>query len=87
LNNIIASVKSDVKAGIIFPAIDYDSAHVCVYTDASFANNMDLISQIGYIALLMDDYGNAIPIAFRSSKAKRVALSVLPAEAIALIEG
>jgi Reverse transcriptase (RNA-dependent DNA polymerase) len=87
LNNVITHIQSDVKSGIIFPRIDFNTAHVCVYTDASFANNMDLTSQIGYVVLLMDDSNNAVPLAFRSTKAKRVTRSVIAAEAIALIEG
>jgi hypothetical protein len=39
LNDIITHVKSDLKAGIIFPVIDSNTAHICVYTDASFVSH------------------------------------------------
>jgi hypothetical protein len=39
--------------------LDATSLHVVVYSDASFAGNLDLSSQIGGKMLLKDKYGNA----------------------------
>ena len=58
-----------------------------VYTDASFGNEGEGKSQIGYIISLKDDEGKRCPIQWKSMKAKRVAKSTLEAEALSLGEG
>ena len=56
------------------------------YSDAAFANNDDLSSQLGRIIFLMDDDVNAAHIAFKSYKSRRVTRSILAAEVIALAD-
>lgn len=58
-----------------------------VFTDASFANNKDLSSQIRYVIVLADKLGNANVIHWSLIKCKRVTRSVLGAELYALAHG
>lgn len=58
-----------------------------VFTDASFANNQDLSSQIGYVIALADDNNNANIIHWSSLKCKRVTRSVLASELYSVAHG
>jgi hypothetical protein len=51
--------KKMVKRNIIICKVNVKSLHVVFYSDASFAGNLDLSSQIGGIILLKDKNGNA----------------------------
>jgi hypothetical protein len=53
---------STATINIIFCRLDATSLHVVFYSDASFAGNLDLSSQIGGIILLKDKHGNAHPL-------------------------
>ena len=57
------------------------------FTDASFANNKDLSSQIGYIIVLADASGRANILHWSSTKCKRVTRSVLASELYAMAHG
>ena len=57
-----------------------------VYSDASYGNVGDGKSQIGYIISLKDECGNRCPIFWKSIRAKRVARSVMDAEALGVNE-
>ncbi len=52
------------------------------YSDASFANNYDLTSQLGHIVFVTDGEGNAAPIHLKSYKARLVTRSVMAADVI-----
>ena len=69
-----------------YPSLDKNSTRIVGYSDAAFANNHDLKSQLSGIILIMDDTDAAIPIVFKSYKSRRVARSVLSAEVIAFAE-
>jgi hypothetical protein len=86
LNSVIDLLHASANLGITFPDIDPQTAFLCIYSDASYANNSDQSSQIGCIALLFDSAINRNPLAYHSIKSRRVTRSVLAAEAIALIE-
>jgi hypothetical protein len=58
-----------------------------VFTDASFANNKDLSSQIGYILVLADGSGRANILHWSSTKCKRVTRSVLASELYGMAHG
>ena len=62
--------------------LDRNSLKVVGFSDASFAGNADFTSQLGYICFLSDATGFAVPIMFRSYKARRVTRSVMAAEVI-----
>jgi hypothetical protein len=58
-----------------------------VFTDASFANNRDLSSQIGYVLVLVDGTRRANIIYWSSTKCKRVTRSVLASELYGMAHG
>jgi hypothetical protein len=70
-----------------FPQLDLSTLRVVVFADASFAQNEDFSSQVGYIVLLMDAEHQCAPIMHSSCKAKRITRSGLAAEGIALADG
>ena len=82
LNKAIKYVH-DHNASIPIPKLNYDSLRITAYTDASFAYNIDLSSQLVRIVLLTDDNHNAMPVSYKSYKSRRVARSVLSGEVIA----
>ena len=81
--NRVVSYAMDNPVTISFPQLDLDSVKVIGYSDASFANNRDLSSQLGYVVFMVDDQNHAIPIVYKSYKARRVTRSVMAAELIA----
>ena len=46
-------------SGLSFVKLDPNTLRYIAYIDTSFANNRDLISQIGYMIVLTNDDGNA----------------------------
>jgi hypothetical protein len=66
--------------------LDQETLRICVYCDASFTNNEDMSSQMGYIVFLTDGKHRCAPMTYKSVKCKRVTRSVLAAEAIAFAE-
>ena len=58
-----------------------------VFIDASFANNKDFSTQIGYILALIDRYGAANILHWSSTKCKRVTRSILASELYAMAYG
>ena len=68
------------------PKLDLDSLYICGYSDASFASNKDLTSQLAMVILLADANNNASLIHYSSKKAQRVTRSVLAAEVYAFVE-
>jgi hypothetical protein len=73
--------------GLHFVKLEKESLKLLVFTDASFANNKDLSSQIGYILVLADASGNANILHWSSIKCKRVTRSVLASELYAMVHG
>ena len=64
-----------------------NSLHLVLYCDASYKNLHDGGSQGGHIVLLSDDDDNCCPIAWLSSRIKRVVHSTLAAETLSMIDG
>jgi hypothetical protein len=87
LNAIIKRLHLSPEESMRFPTLNTASLSICVFCDVSFANNEDMSSQMGYIALLVDDKNRCAPLVFKSTKCKRITRSVLAAEAIAFAEG
>ena len=67
--------------------LDINSLSLLVFTDASFANNKDLSSQIGFIIVLMDRNQSANILHWSSIKCKRVTRSVLASKLYGLAHG
>ena len=81
LNAVVRYAHNNV-AHLLFPNLDMIIIRIVSYSDAGFANNSDLPSQLGRIILLVDKSNSAVPISFKSCKSRRVARSVLSAEVI-----
>lgn len=60
--------------------------HILDVSDASFATNADLASQLGYLLFLSNRSGTIIPISFKSCKARRVTSPAFAAELIAFTD-
>jgi Reverse transcriptase (RNA-dependent DNA polymerase) len=78
-------LKKTVKRNIIFCKLDAKSLHVVFYSDASFAGNLVLSSQIGGIISLNDKHGNAHVLHWFAKKCPRVTGSVLVPEIIGFV--
>lgn len=75
--------ERDNNVSIKFPKRDQCSLRIIGYSDASFANNRDNSSQLGYTVLLCDKHGSAIPLVSKSYKSRRITRSAMSAEEIA----
>jgi len=64
--------------------LDMNSFNLLVFTDASFTNNKDLSSQIGFVIVLTDRNQSVNVLYWSSIKCKRVTRSVLASELYAL---
>ncbi|KAI1003692.1 hypothetical protein K3495_g4515 [Podosphaera aphanis] len=73
--------------GLNFVKLDINTLHQYVFTDASFANNKDFSSQIGYVLVFADSSKQANLIHWSSTKCKRVTRSVLASELYAMVHG
>ena len=73
--------------GLRFIKLHRESLKLVVFTDASFANNTDQSSQIGYVIVLADQDNKANIIHWSSTKCKRVTRSVLASELYAMAHG
>ena len=52
--NKSAIMATEFKPTLRFPKLDIESLKILGFSDASFANNRDLSSQLGYILFLSD---------------------------------
>jgi hypothetical protein len=86
LNRIVRHVKT-INLPLLYPRLDLDTLKLVAYTDSSFSNNEDLVSQLGYIIFLSDSTGACQPLYYSSHKSKRVTRSVLGGEVMAFADG
>ena len=86
LNKVIRQLKND-NCQLFFPSMDPLQVKLTVYTDASFNNLPKGGSQGGQIIFLSDFNQNCSPIAWNSSRIKRVVRSTLAAETLSLADG
>ena len=87
LNKRIKWQIGNGNRGLKIVKLEHKSLQLLVFTDASFANNKDLSSQIGYIVVLADATNRANIIHWSSTKCKRVTRSVLASELYAMTAG
>lgn len=73
--------------GILKSKPDKDSLHNHVYTDESFASNLDFTKQLGYIVLLCAETNNCNILHYSSHKRNRVFRSVLGGEKYSFADG
>jgi hypothetical protein len=67
--------------------LDMSSLSLLIFMDASFANNKDLSSQIGFVIILTDRNQSANVLYWSLIKCKRVTRSVLASKLYALAYG
>jgi hypothetical protein len=72
---------------LMFPKLELETLSLRMYSDASYANNTDGTSQLGYIIFLCDASRACQPLFWSSKKWKRVTRSVLGSETMALADG
>jgi hypothetical protein len=87
LNKRLGWQLDNSTRGLTFVRLDENSLQLLVFTDASFANNKDLSSQIGYVVVLADNTNSANILHWSSLKCKRVTRSVLASELYAMVQG
>jgi len=80
LNRRLSWQIENANRGLKFVKLDIKTLQLLVFTDASFANNKDLSSQIGYVIVLADATKKANIVHWSSVKCKRVTRSVLASE-------
>ena len=85
-NDTISMLKKNPNQGLKMIKLDSDSLHIKVFSDSSFANNIDLSSQLGFIILLCDKYDNCNILYFSSHKSRRIVRSVLGGEVYAFAD-
>ena len=91
-NKIVRRINKAIRyahekpGGITFLILEAKSLRVVGYSDAGYSSNNDLSSQLGRIVLLINDTCAAAPIIFKSYKSRRIARSVLSAEANAFAD-
>jgi hypothetical protein len=73
--------------GLKYVPLDLTTLKLIAFTDASFANNKDSSSQIGFVIALADSQNNANILHWQSIKCKRVTRSVLASELYAIAHG
>ncbi|CDF36767.1 unnamed protein product [Chondrus crispus] len=86
-NCTVKHLKGTHSRCLNFYPLQKDSLHMRVYTDASFAGNDDLSSQLGFIILLCDTSDRAHILEYSSRKSKRVVRSILGGDVYAFASG
>jgi len=87
LNKRLSWQIENANRGLKFVKLDVNTLQLLVFTDASFANNKDLSSQIGYVLVLADASNKANIVHWSSVKCKRVTRSVLAPELYGMAHG
>ena len=89
LNKRLDWQQENYSRGLRFVPLDTSngSLKLAIFTDASFANNTDYTSQIGYVVVLADKHNRANILHWSSTKCKRVTRSVLASELYAMAHG
>ena len=87
LNKRLQWQLDNPERGLRFVKLDVRTLRLITFVDASFANNKDLSSQLGYVIVLADEANNANILHWSSTKCKRITRSVLGSETYALANG
>lgn len=86
LNNGIRRALTDTSRGRRYAPLNENKVHMRVYTDASFATNDDLTSQLGYLVLVCDDNHRCHVLNFASKKSQTVTCTVIGGELYAFTD-
>ncbi|KAF1937171.1 hypothetical protein EJ02DRAFT_63582, partial [Clathrospora elynae] len=97
LNHRLKWQAENLERGLQYVPLDLATAKLMVFTDGSFANNLDLSSQLGYLIVLVNEdahsyldgtfkiRGNVVH--WSSTKCKRVTQSVLASKTYGMVSG
>jgi hypothetical protein len=83
LNAVVKHSRKIASFTLNYPKLDINSLTLKVCAVASYANNSDGSSQLGYIIFLADASGKCQTIVWSSHKSRRVTRSVLGSETMA----
>ena len=72
MKEIVNRCHSTADVGLKFIPMDKESLRLALFTDASFANNDNLKSQLGFVLVLVDGNGRACIIHYGSSRCKEL---------------
>ncbi|KAI1001862.1 hypothetical protein K3495_g6346 [Podosphaera aphanis] len=95
LNGRLSWQKNNLERGLKNVPLDLKVVKLYVFVDASFANNADLSSQIGFVIVLANEIKqenhkfsiNGNFVHYSSTKSKRVTRSVLASEVYGMVGG
>jgi hypothetical protein len=87
LNAVVKHLRKTASFTLTYPKLDINLLTLKVYTDASYANNYDGSSQLGYIIFLAEATRKCQPIVWPSHKSRCVTRSVLGSETMAFADG
>ena len=85
-NSTVRALKENKEKDLQYQRLDEKTLRITAYSDASFANNTDLSSQLGYIIFLSDASQRCNVVAYRSYKSRRKTRSVLGGEVLAFAD-
>jgi hypothetical protein len=86
INKIVKHLLESASLTLKYPKMHRSSLHLKAFSDASFGNNVDSSSQLGYIIFLCDGKGACAPLVFKSYKCRRVTRSVFASELLAFAD-
>ena len=86
INRTIKRLRKEPYLPLKYPKLDDTQLQIRVYSEASYANNSDSSSQLGYLIFLCDGSNLCQPLYWSSHKAKRVSRSVLGSETMAFAD-
>jgi hypothetical protein len=85
-NAVLENLRKTADRKLLFQSLDINTLRIVAYSDASFANNADLSSQLGFVIFLSDASRKCNVINYRSCKSHRVTRSVLRGEILAFAD-
>lgn len=74
------------EQGLNFFPLNRNSLRIAVFVDAGFGTNPDLLSQLGFIVILMDHTARCECDSLRKHQIKKVTGSFLAAELYAMVQ-
>lgn len=83
MNKSVKYAKATKSLVQTYGPLDREMLHLRVDADASFANNDNLTSQLGYVVLLRDGANRCHVLVYSSKKARRVVRSIMAGEVYA----
>ena len=86
LSSVVSNILTTTDQALKFSKLDHSRLRLQVYSDASYGNNLDGSSQLGYIIFLADDKDKCQLLFWSSHKSKRVSRSVLGCETMAFAD-